>query len=247
MSTQLPKTVNTWLNQLWNNLLPTPCTLCGDPTNNGEIICPPCSANLPINTIYCPRCALPMPRPEICGQCLRHPPAFDRVIAPFIYKPPVDRLIGQLKYNNRLAAGRTFAKFLEQPIELLNEPLPEALIAIPLHQQRIKQRGFNQSLEIARPLAKRIHRPLLTNLVQRHKFTTPQTGLTGAARRKNLRGAFSITTPLAHRHLALIDDVMTTGSTAQELAITLKKAGAARVDIWVVTRVDSKAHKQPHR
>lgn len=178
-----------------------------------------------------------MARPETCGPCLLKPPAYDHAIASLTYAPPIDRLIGQLKYHQRLSTCRSFAQLLEKQITRFESPLPDALVAVPLHQQRLRQRGFNQSLEIARPLARLVNRPLVTDLVKRHKATTPQTGLSGVARRKNLRGAFSVTRPVAYRHLALVDDVMTTGSTAQELALTLKKAGATRVDIWVVARV----------
>ena len=241
MSTQLYKTVNTALHPAWDWLLPSHCSLCGDPAKRGEIICPQCKLDLPNNPIHCPRCALPMPRPELCGQCLRKSPVFDHAIAPLIYTPPIDGLISQLKYNHRLAACRTFASLIKQQLTDLGTPLPEALIAVPLHQQRIRQRGFNQSVEIARPLARLIGRPLLTQLVKRHKATPAQTGLSGGARRKNLRGAFSITGTTRVKHVALIDDVMTTGSTATELARTLKNSGLARVDIWVVARVTGRA------
>jgi len=247
VSTQFLKAVNTRVNQTWNHLLPSPCTLCGDSAKNGEIICPECKSHLPTNPIGCPRCALPMPRAELCGRCQRTPPAFDQAIAPLIYSAPIDSLISQLKYNHRLATGRTFTGLLEQKITATGSPLPDAIIAMPLHRLRLKQRGFNQSLEIARPLARLINRPLLTNLVQRHKATAPQTGLTGAARRKNLRGAFSVTAPPTHRHLAVVDDVMTTGSTAQELATTLKRSGVDRIDIWVIARVDRPASGRNER
>ncbi len=237
VSTHILNAVNTRLNRVWNLLLPTPCTLCGDPADDGQIFCQHCQADLPTNPNHCPRCALPMARAETCGQCLRKPPAYDHTVGPLTYAPPIDSLISQLKYHHRLTTCRSFARLLEEQITRLEPPLPDALIAVPLHQQRLRQRGFNQSLEIARPLAKLINRPLLTGLVKRHKATTPQTGLSGVARRKNLRGAFSVTAPVVYRHLALVDDVMTTGSTAQELALTLKKAGATRVDIWVVARV----------
>ncbi|MEL0081961.1 MAG: ComF family protein [Gammaproteobacteria bacterium] len=237
VSTQIKKRVNTAINAFWDALLPTACTLCGDPADDGEIICAGCQTELPLNRIYCPRCAHPMPTEEICGECLGRPPAFDHTLAPLLYAPPADRLISQLKYGDRLAAGRTFARLLERHIRASDLSLPEAVMAVPLHGQRLKFRGFNQSQEIARPLAKALNLPLLTGRVIRHKATPTQTGLSGRARRKNLRGAFSVATPLPDQHLALVDDVMTTGSTAGELAATFKKAGAARVDIWVVARV----------
>ncbi len=184
-----------------------------------------------------------MSRDEICGQCLRKPPDFDHAVAPLLYVPPVNRLISQLKYNRRLAAGKTFAKLIAQPLSLRDAPLPDALIAVPLHRQRLRQRGYNQSLEIARPLARLINRPLLMDQVERHKLTRPQTGLNAPARRKNLRGAFTVHQQLAGRHLAIIDDVMTTGSTGEELAKTLKKAGAEQVELWVVARVTNPADR----
>jgi len=247
VSTKFINQVNTLTAQVWNHLLPTPCTLCNEPTVDGLIICQPCIEDLPTNPINCPRCALPMARPlardEICGQCLRKPPDFDHAVAPLLYVAPVNRLISQLKYDRRLAAGKTFAKLIAQPLSLRDAPLPDALIAVPLHRQRLRQRGYNQSLEIARPLARLINRPLLMDQVERHKLTQPQTGLNAPARRKNLRGAFAVRQQLAGRHLAIIDDVMTTGSTGKELAKTLKKAGAERVELWVVARVTNPADR----
>lgn len=241
MSTKFKLLVNTLAESAWSRLLPTPCTLCADPTTDGEIICRPCQTQLPTNPVHCPRCALPLPATQpnsaVCGQCLRKPPAFDSALAPLIYAPPVSHLISQLKYHRRLATGQTFARLIGQRVAALEQPLPDAIIPVPLHRQRLRQRGFNQSVEIARPLAKLINRPLLINQAERHKITAPQTGLSGPARRKNLRGAFTVNSSISQRRVALIDDVMTTGSTASELATTLKKAGVAEVAIWVVARV----------
>ena len=158
----------------------------------------------------------------------------------FRYAPPLDSLLMRLKFHGDLAAGRVlgelFADALQTDPEAINDI--DALLPVPLHPKRLGERGYNQSLELARPLARRTGLPLLRGSLQRQTATTPQTGLDRKARRQNLRGAFSwVGDKPPPTCVALIDDTMTTGSTVNECARVLKRAGAERVEVWVVARV----------
>ena len=118
------------------------------------------------------------------------------------------------------------------------QPLPEAILPVPLHSTRLRERGFNQALELARPMAQALALPLLIHHSQRTRATVAQTSLSAKQRRKNIRGAFQVTQPLPARHIAIVDDVMTTGQTINELAKTLRKAGATHIDVWVCARAE---------
>lgn len=198
-------------------------------------------AELPFNRGTCGRCAVPLPTPaEACGDCLKHPPSFDATRAVFRYAAPVDALLLRLKFHGDLAAGRLLGDLFADAL-LSNDPTAadvDALLPVPLHPRRLGERGYNQSLELARPLARRSGLPLLRDGLRRPTATAAQTGLGRKARRKNLHGAFvwaGNQSPPAR--IALIDDTMTTGSTVAECARVLKRAGAERVVVWVVARV----------
>ena len=230
------------LSNLADLLFTTSCSLCGSQHQVTGIICQACVGDLPTNQNPCRVCALPIPATtngKICGACLTKPPKFDQVIAPLLYQPPVDGLISQLKYRQRLASGRTLARIIADHLHESGTALPEALIPVPLHKLRLKQRGYNQTQEIARLLSAQLNLPLLSHSVTRHKATVSQTGLNAKARRQNLRGAFSVELTQPYDHVTIIDDVMTTGSTAAELAKALKQAGVRQVDVWVVARVEN--------
>ena len=170
----------------------------------------------------------------MCGACLKHPPAFDRTCAALAYAFPLDRLIPRLKYNGRLAIAPALGECLAQTAA--SRPRPDRLIAMPLHARRIRERGFNHATEIARDVAKRLDLPLDTDSCQRIRDTPPQMGLKHDARRRNVRDAFACSGDVRGRRIALIDDVMTTGTSLDELAKTLKQAGALEVETWVVAR-----------
>lgn len=234
------------LTQLADWLFSSSCSLCGSQRRVTGTICQPCIADLPVNRNPCQVCALPIPSQangQICGACLTEPPDFDQVFAPLLYQAPVDKLISQLKYQSRLASARTCAALMFEQLRQSSTTLPQALIAVPLHSQRLKQRGYNQTHEIGRLLAADLHLPLLTDSVIRQKATQSQTGLSAKARRQNLRNAFLVQLSDHYDHIAVVDDVMTTGSTAAELAKALKIAGVKRVDVWVVARVDNQRQK----
>jgi len=207
------------------------CLLCGAEPGP-ELLCPACVADLPALPESCPRCALPSPAGAVCGSCLSRPPNFDATLALWRYEFPCDGLVQALKYRARLALAGFFAR------SLASRPLPEVdlIVPMPLHPRRLADRGFNQALEIARGLARHLGRPIAPRGVLRVKDTPPQTALPYEERAKNVRGAFLCKLDLSGASVAVLDDVMTTGATLNELARALKRAGATRVENLVVAR-----------
>ena len=182
----------------------------------------------------CPQCATPTPGGQVCGACLKHPPAFERSLAALTYAYPLDRMIPRLKYRGQLAIAPALGECLTRVVA--SSPRPDRLIAMPLHAIRIRERGFNHATEIARVAAKQLKLPLDTTSCQRIRDTPPQMGLKHDTRRRNVRGAFACSGDVRGLHIALVDDVMTTGTSLNELATTLKRAGAREVTCWVVAR-----------
>lgn len=177
---------------------------------------------------------MPLARAGVCGECLRHAPRFDDAHAVFEYRFPLDRLLQRFKYAGDLAAGRWLALELCSVARSLARP--DRLVAVPLTPARLRERGFNQSMVIAQVLSKRLGVPLDIGGVARVRDTDPQPGLGRRERRANLRDAFRCGPRLAGGHVAIVDDVVTTGATADAIAQALKDAGAARVSVWAVAR-----------
>lgn len=231
--------LNNWLANIQDWLLPSLCPACGAMTEKGQGLCPGCAQNLPVLGNACPRCAKPYEHVDIhgeCGACQKRPPAFERSIALYRYAPPVDHFIRELKFNRQLGLARLMGGRLAE--RLMDEPKPDRIIPIPLHRARLRERGYNQALEIARPIAKALGVSIDFRSLQRVRPTLPQTGLAMAARRKNVRDAFHLrdANSVCGQSLALVDDVMTTGSTVQAAAKCLRAGGAGKVEIWVVAR-----------
>ena len=222
---------------------PTRCVLCGAPGQAGLDLCVGCRRTLPRNAASCSRCALPLPADSPigtrCGGCTARPPAFDLALAPYRYESPVSDLVLGLKYAGRLAYGRILGHLLASSLAPAASDRPEALLPVPLHPARLRQRGFNQATEIARQVSRHLRIPVLHDALQRIENTAAQAGLRRAARLRNLGRAFRWTGP-SLAAVAVIDDVMTTGATAEAIARTLKRAGLQRVEIWTVART-------PHR
>ncbi|MBU1263935.1 MAG: ComF family protein [Gammaproteobacteria bacterium] len=222
------------IRSIFKRTFPFTCLLCGATSGTGQL-CSACLADLPWHSQpQCPQCAIPTPDGQVCGACLKHSPAFDRTRAALAYAFPLDRLIPRLKYNGHLAIAPALGDCLAQAVASV--PAPDCLIPMPLHARRIRERGFNHATEIARELAKRLDLPLDADSCQRIRDTPPQMGLKHDARRRNVRGAFTCSGDVRGRRIALIDDVMTTGTSLDELAATLKQAGALEVSCWVVAR-----------
>ena len=227
-----------WWSAALNLLLPPRCVLCGQ--SSGSIcICEACKADLPWQGFRCLQCALPLgsPRDTICGACIQNPPPFSRTVCPLQYEFPANRLVQAFKFKRQLAAGRVLSHLICESVSGQDFSLPDMLIPVPLHQLRLFKRGFNQAYELAAYAGRVLDIPLGAGVLRRQRNTKAQSGLSRKQRRKNLRGAFYWhDTYKPARHIALVDDVMTTGTTVTECARVLKRAGAKRVDVWVAAR-----------
>lgn len=191
------------------------------------------------NLHCCLRCAgsfkTAISTPQLCGRCISQTPAFNKTHAPYLYHGIMRYLIIHLKFNqqykNARLLGYLLANYLQKMVEL-----PETIIPVPLYSQRFRERGFNQSTEIAKSLSKQLKIPINTHACIRTRNTPHQIDLPAKQRITNIKNAFTINSPINARHVAVVDDVMTTGSTVNELAKVLKKSGINRIDIWVCAR-----------
>jgi len=205
------------------------CFLCRGATE--AVLCTACDAELPrLAGPRCPRCALDSPRGELCGRCLAEPPQYDATVAALAYEFPADALVHALKFRGELALAEYLAGILGRCLADANV---DSVIAVPLSAGRLRGRGYNQSVEIARALRPK---KLDLDLCVRERDTPAQMDLPYAERRRNVRGAFRCTRAILGGSVAVVDDVMTTGETLNEIASVLKKAGAERVVNWVVAR-----------
>lgn len=228
--------VDSWLRAASQVVLAPRCLLCGERGANSRDLCTNCAKGLPWNNSACLRCAIPLPSPGICGSCLPSPPPVTETHAAFVYGFPLDRLVPRFKFHHDLAAGRLMAELMAEGLADVDRP--EALAPIPLHAARLRQRGYDQAVELSKALARALDIPLLTGALTRVRDTSPQSELDASSRRRNLKKAFVALDPASlPRHIALVDDVMTTGATLHAAAKTLRKAGVARVDAWVCARV----------
>lgn len=220
--------------RLLDTLLPQDCLLCAAASGN-ELLCPSCSGEQPrLPENRCPCCSQPTPAGSAtCGRCQTQAPHFDALRALHPYAFPVDRMIQQLKYGHQLAIATHFGEALAP---LCRDIGADLIIPMPLHPKRLAERGFNQALEIARPLARRCGIPIDARSCVRERPTSPQEGLSLAERQRNLRHAFGCHASFNGQHILLVDDVATTGASADECARTLKLHGAARVTVAVVAR-----------
>ena len=223
-------------------LLPRVCVLCSDRAAEPFNLCDGCIGDLPGMNGACRRCALPLPAPGsgLCARCATDPPPFRRAVAAFRYVEPVDTLIQQLKYQGDLAVAPTLGRLLARRIADAGAGGPECILPVPLHPRRLRARGFNQSLEIAKPLAAGTGIPVKRYWVKRTRDTPVQSQIQGIpARRRNVRDAFAASPRLArYARVAIVDDVVTTGATAAELARVVLAQGVESVDLWCVARAE---------
>jgi ComF family protein len=209
------------------------CFLCRGKA--AGILCTECDADLPrLTGASCPRCALASPGGAICGRCLTQAPHYDATVAALAYSFPTDVLIQALKFRGELALAPFLAKLLEQRLDAVRRM--DFIVPVPLSDRRLRERGYNQALEIARDIARVTGAQLGIELCERVRDTPAQVDLPLAERAKNVRGAFHCPRLVAGARIAVLDDVMTTGATLDEIAATLKRAGAARVENWVIAR-----------
>jgi ComF family protein len=221
-----------WLSWLW----PERCALCRAPIGAGKDFCAGCHADLPWIKTGCPTCAAPSSSSARCGRCQRKPPAMHRTYAALRYAEPVDRLIVGLKYRRRLDLARALAQLLLPTLQKIHTR-PDIVLPVPLHSARLRERGYNQALEIARVLARRLKLPLATDAVRRTRATATQTTLPRTQRARNVRNAFAVRTDeLNGKHVAIVDDVMTSGHTIDALAKVLRRAGAKEISVWIIAR-----------
>ena len=232
-----PAAVDGIASRLVGWVLPSRCLLCGAPGAHGRDLCAGCSGDLLPNRPCCPRCALPLAvAAPACGECLGSDPPFTAAWVPFRYAHPLDLLEARFKFHADLAAGRVLASLMIERLAADGPARPQLVVPVPLHRTRLGQRGYNQALELARPLAQASGIPLRDDLLRRVRATPAQTGLDAKARRANLRDAFAVAPTGLPDHVVLFDDVMTTGATLREAARSLRRAGVQRVDVWALAR-----------
>lgn len=246
-------------------LYPPTCVLCGAPGADGRDLCAGCAADLPGIGPHCARCAQPFSTAveetlesdlmanvvissadtdtknsgRLCGRCQQAPPPFARCTAAFRYEEPLSSLVVDIKFRSKLNLIRLLGGLLADALSAERErpgwQSPAAIVPVPLHPHRLRTRGYNQALELARVVGRRLAIPVNQRCCQRTRATRAQTELDEHSRLSNLREAFAVTEPLP-RHLAILDDVVTTGATVSELAWVLKQAGCERVDVWALAR-----------
>ena len=225
------------LQRLGRWLLPPRCLACAGPGVDGLDLCADCRAELPWNQGACRRCGLPLApgMPIPCGACRLAPPPYQRVQCALRYGFPVDRLLPRFKFHGDLACGALLATLMGWALD--PEDLPQALVPVPLHRARLRERGYDQALELARMLARGGAPPVCAQALRRVRATRAQSRLGARDRRDNLLGAFDLRPGQAlPAHVALVDDVMTTGATVAECARVLRAGGVARVDVWAIAR-----------
>lgn len=209
------------------------CALCGV-RSDASLVCADCDVALPRLGPCCVRCALPLRISGTCGACLQRANAFDAIDAAFEYRFPVDRMIQRFKFAGDLAIGAWLAQRLAD--RLAGVALPALLVVPPMSAAGLRERGFNQAIEVAQVLSSRLGPPLLRDAISKVRDTGPQHVLDARARRANLRGAFACRLRLDGESVAIVDDVVTTGATADVLAGELARAGAGSVVVWSVAR-----------
>jgi len=227
------------------SFLKSNCVLCDTFVDESISLCDACRDDLPRIENACKLCALPMSQSindgsEICGGCLSQKNHVDYAESLFVYENPIAYLIGEMKFQQRLSVAAVFAEQLKNHFqeEDLEHGVPELIIPMPLYKKRLVERGFNQSLEIAKPLAKSLGIPLAKKLVERSKPTKTQTHLNKKQRRDNVLGCFELLKKPAVSHLVILDDVVTTGATSNELAKILKQSGVEKIGVWSLARAE---------
>ena len=221
-------------------VFPTHCLICSQGSHNSYELCANCEQELPRNAAFCRRCAQPLSAQAhgtLCGACQKQPPLFEQVFAPFLYQRQIQSLIKRYKFSDHQPSGRLLETLLIQSIaQQPTQTVPQALIAVPLHPQRLKERGFNQAQQLAKALSRQLGCKLLNKAVTRKGGLPHQADLDKQARLKNLRYAFVAKQHNLPAHIGIVDDVLTTGATANALARALYKAGAEKIQVYVVAR-----------
>lgn len=231
------------LNQIGAWLLPRVCVCCGFNSDNFDMdLCANCHDNLPWLDDRCYQCGSQMSKPTEsvnCEKCQASPPPFNRVCALFSYKSPITKLISRLKFGRQLYPGVLFGRLLTEAITkswYINKPVPQLIIPVPLHIKRHRSRGYNQAVELSLPIAQALNIQLGLDVCERIKYTSAQARLNKSKRTRNLAAAFTAKISTEYKHIALVDDVFTTGSTARAVSKALLAAGVENIDVWCVCR-----------
>ena len=233
--------VNKWMNIIQTLRPKGRCYLCNALAEQAGRLCNRCHARLQYINNPCMQCGEPMPSTGLsstrCGRCLATPPAYDLCEAPLQYTGIAKKLHHEFKFHQQLAAGKILAGILCDYLAERRHQLPQALVPIPLHARRMRQRGFDQSLELSRQLGRQLGIEILDNQLCRTIETAPQSGLNRKERRKNLSHAFAANNARPGlKHIALIDDVMTTGCTFNAASLVMRQSGIATIEVWAVCR-----------
>ncbi|MDX2425509.1 MAG: ComF family protein [Cycloclasticus sp.] len=236
MSKLISKKMNNWLLSAQSCVYPYTCFICDQPGHNAIDLCSACLAELPRIEQACTICNIALTTDSrICGRCIKDTPYFDRISTPYRYHGTARFLIQSLKFQAKHSCAKIMGELMVRHIKALDSR-PDALISVPLHPKRLAVRGFNQSDFISQWLQQDLQIPVLHQPLKRIINTSSQASLNAAERRKNIRNAFRYEATRKIRSVAIIDDVVTTGSTANEIAKTLKKAGVERVEVWAFAR-----------
>lgn len=222
---------------LFRLLLPERCSLCRQ-VSPGPV-CADCRADLPWNRSACPHCARPQESGpgHVCAVCAETPPPFDMGWSAFRYQVPIDKAVQGLKYHAGFRSAQWLGQEMGRALAQRALPLPQVLLPVPLHAGRLRGRGYNQALELARAIGGVLQVEVDARGAARLRATADQIGKSAAERRRNVKGAFAVAAGRYDgKHIALVDDVMTTGSTLAELARACRKAGAARIEVWTAAR-----------
>lgn len=234
--------VNNWLNFVRQSIKHKGlCYLCCSALGRSDrMICTFCRNDLPMIYKACRVCATPIPEGEFCASCIRaEAPYINNTICPFRYTYPVNKLIQDMKFHSRLELAGFFAQSLADHLESRDiTEWPQCLVPVPLHSSRLRERGYNQSLELAKQLSQRLDVPVNPDALIRSRNTLPQSALPAKLRKRNINDAFTATRKIltTYDHVVVIDDVITTGTTVNEVARTIKKSGVGRVDVWACAR-----------
>jgi ComF family protein len=218
-------------------LFPHTCILCHAHTHRAMDLCSACEQSLPFIQHSCHCCGIPIPSDtHICGKCLKRKPIFDKTFALFHYQTPIIQMISQLKFNQQLGVSKILGDLMAN--HLSPSQKLECIIPVPLHNKRLKERGFNQALEIAKPISKKLQIPINIKSCKRIRNTEHQTAIPAKLRKRNVRNAFQVIKLLRAKHIVILDDVMTTGNTVSELARILRHKGVEKIDVWCCARTD---------
>jgi len=220
-------------------LLTPTCIACGNRGSSTLDLCDSCQRQSSFNARCCSRCSIPLALEQaaVCGACLRRPPRYQASYCAFEYGYPIAELVRTLKYGHSLSHARVLGTLLANYLQQCHrEDWPQCIVPVPLSNERYLERGFNQAIELGRVIESQLQIPMNTQLLQRVRHTIEQAGLSRRERKKNLRNAFAVTSHEMPDYIAILDDVVTTGSTMNEIARTLRRAGVKQIEVWAVAR-----------